>query len=114
MILTSGELDFAEGSEIVRTLEPGPNRILVPIIARASGDSPIQIQVLSPDGLVLLGSTEVLVRTFAFSGIGIAIGAVAIIVLFFWWLRHVRGNRPATVEPPANENSAEANEMIGV
>ena len=113
MILTSGELDFAEGSEIVQTLEPGSNRIEVPIIARASGDSPIQIQVLSPDGTVLLGSTEVLVRTFAFSGIGIAIGGVAIIVLFFWWLRHVRGTRD-TVGPPMNEHSPEANEMIGV
>ena len=79
----------------------------------ASGDSPIQIQVLSPDGLVLLGSTEVLVRTFAFSGVGIAIGAIAIIVLFFWWLRHVRGAR-ATVDPPVEERSIEANEMIGV
>ncbi len=115
MLLSSDELDFPEGSEVVRLLEPGPNRIDIPIIARASGDSPIRIQVLSPDGLVLLGSAEVLVRTFAFSGVGIAIGVIAIIVLFVWWLRHVRGNGD-TVTSPSGEDAAEAEhvEVIGV
>lgn len=114
MLLSSDELDFPEGSEIVQTLEPGPNRIEIPIVARASGDSPIQIQILSPDGLVLLGSAEVLVRTFAFSGVGIAIGVVAIIVLFVWWLRHVRGNRD-TVDQFSDEESTEVQEeVIGV
>ncbi len=113
MILSSDELDFAEGSEIVQSLEPGPNRIEIPIIARASGDSPINIQILSPDGLILLGSAEVLVRTFAFSGVGIAIGGVAIIVLFFWWLRDVRGSREDENED-SDTHTNEADEMIGV
>ncbi len=105
MLLSSEELDFPESSEIVQTLEPGPNRVEIPITARASGDSPIRIQVLSPDGLVLLGSSEVLVRTFAFSGLGIGIGSVAILVLVVWWVRHVRGARD-NVEP--------LSEVIGV
>ncbi len=105
MLLSSEELDFTESAELVRTLEPGTNRIEIPITARASGDSPIQIQVLSPDGLILLGSSEVLVRTFAFSGLGLAIGAVAIIVLLVWWVRHVRGTR---------DNVDTLSEVIGV
>lgn len=90
MLLSSEELDFDESSEIVRSLQPGSNRIEIPITARASGDSPIRIQVLSPDRLILLGSAEVLVRTFAFSGLGIAIGSISIIVLLVWWVRHDR------------------------
>ena len=115
LLLSSDELDFPEGSEVIQLLEPGPNRIDIPIIARASGDSPIRIQVFSPDGLVLLGSAEVLVRTFAFSGVGIAIGVIAIIVLFVWWLRHVRGDRD-TVAAISDEQEAEAGnvEVIGV
>ena len=115
LLLSSDELDFPEGSEVIQMLEPGPNRIDIPIIARASGDSPIRIQVLSPDGLVLLGSAEVLVRTFAFSGVGIAIGVIAIIVLFVWWLRHGRGDRD-TVAAISDEEVAEPDqvEVIGV
>ena len=113
MLLSSDELDFPEGSEITRSLEPGPNRIVIPITARASGDSPIRIQVLSPDRLILLGSSEVLIRTFAFSGVGIAIGVVAIIVLLAWWLRHVRFAR-ATVDPPTETAVESSEEVIGV
>lgn len=105
MLLSSEELDFRDSAEIVRSLEPGANRIEIPITARASGDSPIRIQVLSPDGLILLGSTEVLVRTFAFSGLGIAIGTVAILVLLVWWVRHVRESR---------DNVDTLSEVIGV
>lgn len=105
MLLSSEELDFRDSAEIVRSLEPGPNRIEIPITARASGDSPIRIQVLSPDGLILLGSTEILVRTFAFSGLGIAIGTIAILVLLVWWVRHVRESR---------DNVDSLSEVIGV
>ncbi len=113
MKLSSEELDFPEGSELIQTLQPGPNRIAIPISARASGDSPIRIEVLSPDGLVELGSSVVLVRTFAFSGVGIAIGAVAILVLLVWWLRHVRGTR-GTIAPLHEAETREAEEVIGV
>lgn len=113
LMLSSEELDFPEGAEIFQTLQPGPNRIAIPISARASGDSPIRIEVLSPDGLVELGSSVVLVRTFAFSGVGIAIGSVAILVLLVWWLRHVRGTR-GTIAPLHEAETAEAEEVIGV
>ena len=114
--LSSEELDFPEGVEIIDSLTPGPNRVEIPITARASGDSPIRIQVLSPDGLILLGTTEVLVRTVAFSGVGIAIGAIAIIVLLVWWLRHDRDGDDTVVQLPRedNEPSGAIEEVIGV
>lgn len=93
LILDSEKLSFPNGQSIETTLRPGPNRIEIPIEARASGDSPIRVQVFTPDRSVLLGSSEVLVRTFAFSGVGIVIGAVSLIVLLLWWLRHARSTR---------------------
>ena len=98
MVLDSEKLSFPEGNEVAWTLQPGENRVEIPIRALASGDSPIRVQLLSPDRQVLLGSTEVLLRTVAFSGVGIVIGAVAIGVLLLWWLRHRRSQR-ATLGP---------------
>lgn len=103
LILDSEKLAFPDGQSIALTLLPGANRIDVPIEALASGDSPIRVQVFTPDRSVLLGSSEVLVRTLAFSGIGIIIGAVSVVVLLIWWLRHARSAR-ATVR--RNESEA--------
>lgn len=98
LLFDSEKLAFPEGKERPQILVPGQNRLDVPIEALASGDSPIRVQILSPDRQVLLGSSEVVVRTFAFSGVGIIIGAGAITVLLIWWLRH-RRTRRATLRP---------------
>ena len=118
LVLDSEKLDFPNGQAIDIVLKPGPNRIDIPIEALASGDSPIRIQVFSPDRSVTLGSSEVLVRTFAFSGVGLVIGVVAIIVLLLWWLQHLRSTRD-TVKPPPNAttpagSTADTEEPIGV
>ena len=118
LVLDSEKLNFPDGPTIDIVLEPGPNRIDIPIEALASGDSPIRIQIFSPDRSVTLGSAEILVRTFAFSGVGLVIGVVAIIVLLLWWLQHRRTSRdtvesPSDTSPPAG-NTADAEEPIGV
>lgn len=114
LLLDSEKLSFPDGREVPITLSPGPNRIELPIEARASGDSPIRIQVLSPDRSILLGSSEVLVRTFAFSGVGIIIGIAAIIVLLLWWLRHRRSTRDTVEILPDALASVPAEETLGV
>lgn len=93
VVLDSEKLLFPEGREMPLTLAPGTNRIDIPIEARASGDSPIRVQILSPDRSVLLGSSELVVRIFAVSGVGIAIGLGAIVVLIIWWRRQRRSSR---------------------
>lgn len=98
LLLDSEKLAFPEGPEVPVTLEPGRNRIEVPIEVLASGDSPIRVQILSPDRAVLLDSSQVVVRSFSFSGVGIVIGAGSIAFLVLWWLRHSRPRR-ATLEP---------------
>lgn len=118
LVLDSEKLSFPEGQTINIVLKPGPNRIDIPIEALASGDSPIRIQVFSPDRSVTLGSAEILVRTFAFSGVGLVIGVVAIIVLLLWWLKHLRTSRDTVKSPPDTTSpagsNAETEEPIGV
>jgi len=114
LLLDSEKLAFPDGPELRIVLIPGPNLIDLPIEALASGDSPIRIQVLSPDRSILLGSSEVLVRTFAFSGVGIIIGVVAIVVLLVWWLRHVRSTRDTVETLPDSFLSAPTEESLGV
>jgi hypothetical protein len=98
LVLDSEKLAFPDGKDVGVVLDPGQNRIEVPIEARATGDSPIRVQILSPDREVLLGSSQLRVRSFAFSGVGVIIGAVALLILVLWWLRHRRDVR-ATLEP---------------
>ena len=98
LFLDSEKLAFPEGAEIPVTLQPGRNRIEIPIEVLASGDSPIRVQILSPDRAVLLDSSRVVVRSLSFSGVGIVIGAGSIAFLVLWWLRHSRPRR-ATLEP---------------
>lgn len=98
LLFDSAKLRFPEGAEVPVTLDPGSNRIEVPVEVLASGDSPIRVQILSPDRAVLLDSSEVVVRSFSFPGVGIAIGIGSIIVLLLWWLRQYRDPR-GTLEP---------------
>ena len=114
LLLDSEKLGFPEGREIEVVLTPGSNRIEVPIEALASGDSPIRIQVFSPDRTILLGSSEILVRTFAFSGVGVIIGTIAIAVLLLWWLRHRKQARGTVNRVPAHSDSPKTEEPIGV
>lgn len=114
VILDSEKLSFPEGREVSVRLQPGQNRLEIPIEARASGDSPIRLQILSPDRSILLGSSEVLVRTFEFSGVGVIIGIISIIVLLLWWLRQRRARRDTVERPSADPSDLLAGEHIGV
>ena len=114
LLLDSEKLRFPEGREIEVVLAPGSNRIEVPIEALASGDSPIRVQVFSPDRTILLGSSEILIRTLAFSGVGVIIGTIAIAVLLLWWLRHRKRARGTVEDVPAHSDSPKSEEPIGV
>ncbi len=114
LLLDSEKLAFPEGRELEVVLTPGSNRIEIPIDARASGDSPIRIQIFSPDRSVLLGSSEILVRAFVFSGVGLIIGVLAIIVIVIWWLRHWRASRVTVDETLPAPPSEMTEEPLGV
>lgn len=62
--------------------------------ARTSGAFPLRVQLLSPDGRLLIGESRFTVRSTAFSGVGLVLTVGALAVLLLWWARHlVRGRR---------------------
>ena len=77
-----------EGGRITRELAPGDQEIRIPIHTRVPGDAPIDITVLTPDGVVALDQVEYTVRSTAISGIGVILSAGAAAFLLVWWARH--------------------------
>ena len=98
VVQSDGRLEFPEGDVLSAVLEPGANRITIPIRARTSGDARLQITVRSPDDaqLLQLESAHLMVRTTSLPGAGVVLFVGAITVLAIWWIRavRVRSNRP--------------------
>lgn len=93
---------------IAATLEPGDEQIEIPVHTRVPGDSPLDITIRTPDGVVVLDEVRYTVRSTAVSGIGIVLSIGASGFLLLWWARHWararrsrRADRHGTVEGPA-------------
>jgi hypothetical protein len=94
--LRSDKLDFPEGFLKDVTLTPGFNVVSLPVHARTSGDSLLEIDVNAPapgSGIPTFASSKFTVRSTALSGIGLALSVVALAVLLVWWFRHARKSR---------------------
>jgi Family of unknown function (DUF6049) len=91
-------IEFPEGVHIAVRLEPGTQRIPVPVRTRSPGSSPLRVRVTSPDGGLLLASTRYSVRSTAVSGIGAGLTVGALLFLVLWWGRHWRATRRARAE----------------
>lgn len=91
--LRSDKLEFPDGSAFETELTEGLNELEVPVKARTSGDSTLELAVLSPDRSLELTATSVTVRSTALSGIGLIIAAVALLILLAWWIRNFRSGR---------------------
>ena len=89
----SDKLEFPDGSRLRLTLEEGSTPVNVRVRSRASGAFPLDVTVTSPDGILTLARSRVTVRSTAVSGVGIAIGTAAGLVLLVWWVRHHRALR---------------------
>jgi hypothetical protein len=92
VLQSDGRLDFPDGPTLPVLLEPGINRIPIPIKSRTSGDAQLQVTVRSPDEarLLQLESTRIFVRTIQLSGVGILLFIGAISVLAIWWIKSAR------------------------
>jgi hypothetical protein len=96
--LRSDKLDFPQGYLKDVTLTPGFNVVSLPVHARTSGDSLLEIDVNAPalaSGIPTFASSKFTVRSTALSGIGLALSVVALLVLLAWWFRHARRQRRA-------------------
>ncbi len=96
LLLESDKLEFPDGAEITKRLAPGVNRLEVAVHAKTTGDSVLQVTVRSPDQTLQLGlPARITVRSTVFSGLGIVISVVALLVLMTWWARQSWDNRKA-------------------
>lgn len=110
-------IEVGGGRTRVVTLLPGNNRIDLDVTSRAPGQSLLRIETTSPDGQIDVASTAIPVRSSTISGVGAAIGAVALLFLLAWWVsaarrrhRHeakatglhpTRGDGPEQPRPPS-------------
>jgi hypothetical protein len=82
------------------TLTDETTRVEIVVRARASGDTPLDIVVSSPDGRLTLSQGRYRIRSTAVSGVGLMLSIGAGLVLLFWWagtMRRARRQRRAAV-----------------
>ena len=90
----SPRLDIEGGETREIVLQPGENRIDLPVEVQAPGESLLRIEVTAPDGGLALPTTAIPVRSTAVSGVGAALSILSILFLAGWWLHtHRRARR---------------------
>lgn len=98
-------LEFPGGtSQIVHLAEP-TTRIELAVHADSPGDALIRLRASSPDGVIDVGSSTLVVRSTAASGVGMIITFGSLGFLLAWWARdivRVRRRRHDAHVPPAS------------
>lgn len=89
---TSRKVQVKEQNSLY-VLEPGVNTIEINVEARSLGLSPLEVEVLSPDGTMQLASTRFQIRSTAVPGLGYALSGAALGVLVIWWITNARNRR---------------------
>lgn len=95
----SNRIDADLQKLVNRQLQPGSNRIDLPVRVRTSGAFTIRVVVRSPDGRHELTRSAIAVRSQAFNGVGLALSVGAGAFLVLWWLAtHRRRRRTSSQE----------------
>jgi hypothetical protein len=110
------QIEGGDSREIV--LEPGQNRIDLPVAVQAPGESLLRVELLTPDDGIQIASLDVPVRSTAISGVGAALSILSIAFLLGWWIHTHRrkrreesraaGGHPCQGQPPAAAVAATA------
>lgn len=74
-------------------VEPGRTTVSIPIEARTSGDTPLQVTISTPDDGIVLARSQYTIRSTAVSGVGIVLTVGAAVFLAIWWGRHIWRSR---------------------
>ena len=80
-------------TDVPVVLNHGTTSLIVRVGTRTSGDSSLQLQLVSPVGRLQLASAEFTIRSTAISGVAIALTAGAGAFLLFWWFRSASRRR---------------------
>ncbi|MGH9283830.1 MAG: DUF6049 family protein, partial [Acidimicrobiales bacterium] len=98
--VASDKLDFPKGSVRNLDLSRPSTTERFSVRARTPGSFPLRVNLVSPDGGLVLGSSRFTVRSTAASGVGLVLSAGAVLFLLVWWGRHLaRGRRNRRLVP---------------
>ena len=101
VLFDSDKLEFRDGESLEVTLTDETTRLDVRVRTLASGASPLDITVTSPDSGVHLANARYTVRSTAVSGVGLVLSLGAGVFLLVWWARHWRdARRSRRLVPP--------------
>ena len=104
--VSSAKLEFPEGTTYEIVLEPSSTtRTDIAVTTRASGAFPLDVEVASSGGGLLVASSRIDVRSTAISGFGLFVSVIAGLFLLVWWARHWRRTRRARALVVADEPS---------
>jgi hypothetical protein len=92
ILLVSGP-NLTSSTDVPVVLKHGTTSFIVRVGTRTSGDSTLQLQLVSPGGLLQLASAEFTIRSTAISGVAIVLTAGAGAFLLFWWFRSASRRR---------------------
>ncbi|MDG1196721.1 MAG: hypothetical protein P8O86_01770 [Actinomycetota bacterium] len=85
--------DFDDGETTTLVLEPGITTHRFNLRSLSSGSFPIKIELLSPNGLLVLSETQSVIRATAPTGVGLALTLGAALFLAIWWIADSRRRR---------------------
>jgi hypothetical protein len=98
--ISSDTLDFPEGAERELALAPRRNTPTNFVVkARTSGSFPLRVELLAPQGDLVLTQGRYTVRSTAISGAGTVLSIGAGLFLLLWWGNHLRGRRSRRLIP---------------
>lgn len=92
ILLVSGP-NLTSSTDVPVVLKRGTTSLIVRVGTRTSGDSTLQLRLVSPAGLLELANAEFTIRSTAISGVAIALTAGAGAFLFYWWFRSASRRR---------------------
>jgi hypothetical protein len=93
LTLSSDKIEFLDRASFSATLQPGSNRITIPVRAKSSGLFPVNVTASSPDGVLPMSTGRLPVRSTAVSGLGLILTIAAGLFLALWWARNFRTSR---------------------
>ncbi len=92
ILLVSGP-NLTTSTDVPVLLKHGTTSFIVRVGTRTSGDSTLQLRLVSPAGLIELANAEFTIRSTAISGVAIALTVAAAAFLLSWWVRSASRRR---------------------
>jgi hypothetical protein len=100
----SSKLTFPDGADQPLDLPPGNTTKRFLVQARTSGTFTMRVTLTTDDNRFLISTTEMKVRSTAFSSLGVILTGCALLFLAVWWGNHIwrsrRARRGTTMPEP--------------